>query len=100
MVRDGVSDDAVAPYEVNRPVVVARVVRPADYVFADACGAAVVPAGEVRAVLRAANQVAVEDAAAIATIRGEAPTTLGGNENRHGRESAPQIRLLVGLSPG
>jgi 4-hydroxy-4-methyl-2-oxoglutarate aldolase len=35
----------------------------------------------VRAVLHAANQVAFEDAAAIATIRGETPTTLGGNEN-------------------
>jgi 4-hydroxy-4-methyl-2-oxoglutarate aldolase len=81
-------------------VVAGVAVRPGDYVFADACGAAVIPAGEVRAVLRAANQVLVEDAPAIATIRGEAPTTLGGNENRRGRESAPQIRLFVGLSPG
>jgi regulator of RNase E activity RraA len=73
--------DAVTPYEANRPVVVAGVVvRPGDYVFADASGAAVIPAGEVRAVLRAANQVAVDDAAAVATIRGEALTTLGDNE--------------------
>jgi 4-hydroxy-4-methyl-2-oxoglutarate aldolase len=73
--------DAVTPYEANRPVVVAGVtVRPGDYVFADASGAAVIPAGDVRAVLRAANQVAVEDAAAIATIRDECRTTLGGNE--------------------
>ncbi|MFZ1162093.1 hypothetical protein [Mycobacterium sp.] len=70
------------PYEANRSVVVAGVaVRPGDHVFADASGAAVIPTGDVRAVLRAANQVAVEDAAAIATIRGETPTTLGGNEN-------------------
>jgi regulator of RNase E activity RraA len=67
---------------VNRPVVIAGVaVRPGDYVFADSSGAAVIPAADVRVVLRAANQVAVEDAAAIATIRGEDPTTLGGNEN-------------------
>lgn len=74
--------DVVTPYEANRPVVVAGVaVRPGDYVFADASGAAVVPAGDVRAVLCAANQVAVEDAADIVTIRNEIPTTTGGNEN-------------------
>jgi hypothetical protein len=44
-------------------------------------GAAVIPAGDVRAVLRAATEVAVEDAAAIATIKSETPTTLEGNEN-------------------
>lgn len=74
--------DVVTPYEANRPVVVAGVaVRPGDYVFADASGAAVIPAGDVRAVLRAANQVAMEDAEAIAIIRGETPITPGGNEN-------------------
>jgi hypothetical protein len=76
----------------------------------------------MRAAPRAANQVLVEDAPAIATIRGEAPTTLGDTRtdgsaweelqrpgvDRIGRrastapcrESAPQICLLVGLSPG
>lgn len=74
--------DIVTPYEANRPVVVAGVaVRPGDYVFADASGAAVIPADDVCAVLRAANRVAVEDAAAIATIRDETSTTPGGNEN-------------------
>ncbi|OBH60709.1 RraA family protein [Mycobacterium sp. E2479] len=74
--------DVVTPYEVNRPVVVAGVaVRPGDYVFADASGAAVIPAGDVRVVLRAANQVMVEDAAATAAIRDESPTTSGGDEN-------------------
>ncbi|OBG98879.1 dimethylmenaquinone methyltransferase [Mycobacterium sp. E3251] len=74
--------DSVTPFEVNRPVVVAGVtVRPGDYVFADASGAAVIPAADVRAVLCAANQVAAEDAAAIAAIRGETPTTPGGDEN-------------------
>ena len=62
-------------------VIAGVAICPGDYVFADASGAAVIPAGEVRAVLHAANQVAFEDAAAIATIRGETPTTLGGNEN-------------------
>jgi regulator of RNase E activity RraA len=52
-------------------------VCPGDYVFADVSGAAVIPAGDVRGVLRAANQVAV----AIATIRGETPTTLADSEN-------------------
>ncbi|OBJ72540.1 dimethylmenaquinone methyltransferase [Mycobacterium marseillense] len=74
--------DFVTPYEANRPVVIAGVaVRPGDYVFADASGAAVIPAGDVRAVLRAANEVVLEDAEAIATIRGETPNTLEANEN-------------------
>jgi formylmethanofuran dehydrogenase subunit C len=48
-------------YEANRPVVVS----------ADASGGAVIPAGDVRAVLCAANKVAVENAASVATIKGE-----------------------------
>lgn len=74
--------DIVTPYEANRPVVIAGVaVRPGDYVFADASGAAVIPAGDVRAVLRAAKKVALEDAEAIVAIRAETPNTLGANEN-------------------
>lgn len=74
--------DIVTPYEANRPVVIAGVaVRPGDYVFADASGAAVIPAGDVRAVLRAAKKVALEDAEAIVSIRAETPNTLGDNEN-------------------
>jgi 4-hydroxy-4-methyl-2-oxoglutarate aldolase len=74
--------DTVTPYEANRPVVIGGVaIRPGDYVFADASGAAVIPACDVRAVLHAANQVAFEDAAAIATIRVETPNTLGDSEN-------------------
>lgn len=74
--------DIVTPYEANRPVVIAGVaVRPGDYVFADASGAAVIPAGDVRAVLRAAKKVALEDAEAIVSIRAETPDTLGANEN-------------------
>ena len=74
--------DAVTPYEANRPVMMAGVaIRPGDYIFADASGAAVIPAGEVRAVLHTANQVVVEDAKSIATIRGESPNTVGGHEN-------------------
>lgn len=74
--------DVVTPFEANRPVVIAGVaVRPGDYVFADASGAAVIPAGDVRAVLSAANEVVLEDAEALAAIRGETPNTPGGNEN-------------------
>lgn len=74
--------DIVTPYEANRPVVIAGVaVRPGDYVFADASGAAVIPAGDVRAVLRAAKKVALEDAEAIVSIRAETPNTLAANEN-------------------
>ncbi|MBO0881148.1 MAG: RraA family protein [Mycobacterium sp.] len=74
--------DTLTPYEANRPVVIAGVVvRPGDYVFADASGAAVIPAGDVRAVLHGACQVVLEDAESIATIRDETPNTLGGNEN-------------------
>ena len=74
--------DAVTPYEANRPVVIAGVaIRPGDYVFADASGAAVIPAGDVRAVLHVANQVVAEDAQSIITIRGETPNTLGDSEN-------------------
>lgn len=74
--------DVVTPYEANRPVVVAGVaVRPGDYVFADASGAAVIPAGDVRAVLRAANEVVLEDAETVAAIRGETPNTQQHNEN-------------------
>ncbi|BCP10952.1 dimethylmenaquinone methyltransferase [Mycobacterium paraintracellulare] len=74
--------DIVTPYEANRPVVIAGVaVRPGDYVFADASGAAVIPAGDVRAVVRAAKKVALEDAETIVAIRAETPNTLGTNEN-------------------
>lgn len=74
--------DTVTPYEANRPVVIAGVaVRPGDYVFADASGAAVIPAPDVRAVLRAANQVAAEDAESLAAIKVETPTTPGRTEN-------------------
>ncbi|AGP64654.1 dimethylmenaquinone methyltransferase [Mycobacterium intracellulare subsp. yongonense 05-1390] len=74
--------DIVTPYEANRPVVIAGVaVRPGDYVFADASGAAVIPAGDVRAVLLAAKKVVLEDAEAIAAISAETPNTLGVNEN-------------------
>jgi len=56
-------------------------VCPGDYVFADASGAAVIPAGDVRAVLHTANEFVAADAASIATIRGETPNTPGDREN-------------------
>lgn len=64
--------DVVTPYEANRPVVIAGVaICQGDYVFADASGAVVIPAGDVHAVLHAANEIVAADAASIATIRGE-----------------------------
>ena len=73
--------DTVTPYEANRPVVIGGVaICPGDYVFADASGAAVIPAGDVRAVLHTANQVVEADAQSIVTIRGESRNTLGDSE--------------------
>ena len=74
--------DTVTPYAANLPVVIGGVaVRPGDYIFADASGAAVIPADDVRAVLHTANQVVATDAASIVTIRGESPNTMGDSEN-------------------
>jgi regulator of RNase E activity RraA len=56
-------------------------VCPGDYVFADASGAAVIPAGDVRTVLHTANQVVAADAQSVVTIRSESPNTLGDSEN-------------------
>jgi ferredoxin-NADP reductase len=53
------------------------VASPGDYVFADASCAAVIPAGDVRAVLHTANRVVAADEASIVTIRGESPNTPG-----------------------
>jgi 4-hydroxy-4-methyl-2-oxoglutarate aldolase len=73
--------DTVTPYEANRPVVIGGVaIHPGDYVFADASGAAVIPAGDVRAVLHTANQVVAADAQSIVTIRDESPNILGDSE--------------------
>jgi 4-hydroxy-4-methyl-2-oxoglutarate aldolase len=49
--------------------------------IADASGAAVIPAGDVRAVLHTANQVVAADARSVVTITGESPNTLGDSEN-------------------
>jgi 4-hydroxy-4-methyl-2-oxoglutarate aldolase len=74
--------DTVAPYEANRPVVIDGVaVYPGDYIFADASGAAVIPAVDVRAVLHTASHVVAADAASIVTIRGESPNTLADSEH-------------------
>jgi regulator of RNase E activity RraA len=54
---------------------------PGDYVFADASGAAVIPAEDVRAVLHTANQIVAADAASIVTIRGESPNTTPDSDN-------------------
>ncbi|MFD7227925.1 RraA family protein [Streptomyces sp. NPDC059881] len=62
--------DVVTPFETNRPVVVSGVaVRPGDYVFADASGAAVIPAAHVLGVFEEANRVAQEEAAYAESLR-------------------------------
>jgi regulator of RNase E activity RraA len=67
--------DTVTPFEANRPVVIGGVaVCPGDYIFADASGAVVIPAEDVRTVLHTANQIAAADAASIVTIRCESQT--------------------------
>jgi 4-hydroxy-4-methyl-2-oxoglutarate aldolase len=68
--------DTVTPFEANRPVVIGGVaIHPGDYVFADASGAAVIPAGDVRAVLHTANEIVATDAQSVVTIRGESRDT-------------------------
>jgi regulator of RNase E activity RraA len=70
------------PYEANRSVVLAGVgIHPGDYIFADHSGAVVIPADEVRTVLRGACQVTVEDAQSVAAIRNETPSTSPGTEH-------------------
>jgi 4-hydroxy-4-methyl-2-oxoglutarate aldolase len=56
--------DDVTPFQANVPVVLDRVaVLPGSYVFADASGAVVIPAGQVEDVVAEARRVAAEDAA-------------------------------------
>jgi 4-hydroxy-4-methyl-2-oxoglutarate aldolase len=74
--------DTVTPYEANRPVVISGVaICPGDYIFADASGAAVIPAEDVRAVLHTANQIAAADAESVVKIKDETPNAVGVSEN-------------------
>jgi 4-hydroxy-4-methyl-2-oxoglutarate aldolase len=68
--------DRIRPYQANVPVVISGVgVMPGDYVYADASGTVVVPAGEIEAILEEANRVADEDARFIDEIGREDPST-------------------------
>jgi regulator of RNase E activity RraA len=70
--------DSVTPHEANRPVVIDGVgICPGDYIFADASGAAVIPADDVRAVLHTANEIVAADAAFVAGIKREGPDLNG-----------------------
>ncbi|WP_234816254.1 RraA family protein [Mycolicibacterium agri] len=70
--------DTVTPYEANRPVVIDGVgIYPGDYIFADASGAAVIPADDVRAVLHTANQIVAADASFVVSIKSESPDLNG-----------------------
>ena len=69
--------DVVTPFEAGRPVVVGGVgVRPGDHVFADASGAAVIPAHQVEQVLLEANRIVRDDALTRDVIRSEDPGQL------------------------
>ena len=73
--------DVVTPFEANRPVVVNGVaVRPGDYVFADASGAAVIPHVQVSTVLHGAVSVVSDDAATVKAM-------LDGDQGRYGSAS-------------
>lgn len=74
--------DMVTPFEAGRPVVVDGVaVRPGDYVFADASGAAVIPGAQVMPVLREAARVVADDSATVtAPCKGDRPRYKGGVE--------------------
>ncbi|MEV6652031.1 RraA family protein [Streptomyces sp. NPDC051219] len=64
--------DAITPFEANRPAVVSGVVvRPGDYVFADASGAAIIPRAEILAILEEANHVVSDEASIAERIRQE-----------------------------
>ncbi|MBG0850486.1 RraA family protein [Streptomyces spinoverrucosus] len=64
--------DVVTPFEANRPVVVSGVtVRPGDCVFADADGAAVIPAAQVPSVFEEADRIAQTEAAFVERVRHE-----------------------------
>ncbi|MFC5801718.1 RraA family protein [Streptomyces formicae] len=66
--------DVVTPFEANRPVVVSGVtIRPGDCVFADASGAAVIPAAHVLSVFEEANRVVRDEAAFVEGIHQEDP---------------------------
>lgn len=73
--------DTVTPYQANVPVVVSQVgITPGDYVFADASGAAVIPARQVGQVLEEAERVMREDAGYLEAIKEESHE--GGTRDR------------------
>jgi regulator of RNase E activity RraA len=62
----------VTPFQANVPVVVGGVgVMPGQYVYADAAGAVVIPAGQVDDVLAEARKIEAEDEAFRAAIAGK-----------------------------
>lgn len=66
--------DTVMPYAAGVPVEVGGVtVAPGDYVYADASGAAVIPAAGVQRVLDVVGEIEAEDARARDAIRAERP---------------------------
>jgi len=74
--------DAVTPYQANVPVVISQVgIHPGDFVFADAHGALVIPAQQVRDVVDEAMRVNEEDRSSLKAIADESP--LGGERERH-----------------
>jgi regulator of RNase E activity RraA len=69
-VRQG--GDVVMPYAANVPVALSGVtVFPGDWIYADASGAVVVPAGDLREVLEEAARIEERDAEVVARMRTE-----------------------------
>ena len=66
--------DVVTPFQANVPVVLGRVgIRPGDFVYADSSGAVVMPAAQVKDVLRGAIDVTEEDERYLDDIKQERP---------------------------
>lgn len=69
-VRQG--GDAIMPFAANVPVALAGVtVFPGDWVYADASGAVIVPAGDLREILEEAARIEERDAEIVARMRAE-----------------------------
>lgn len=75
--------DTVTPFQANVPVVVDGVgVMPGQYVYADAAGAVVIPADEVRRVVEEAVQISRDEVSSLAEIKTEDPSRMVGGTDR------------------
>lgn len=69
--------DMIMPFAADVPVSLAGVtIMPGDYVYADACGAVVIPRADIDQTLADAQRIVVEDADWIARIAAESPAAI------------------------